>query len=306
MRGIEVKPRKKSGLLLVLGAVALGASCSSVIKGQSADLTRGRDGDEAMPFTDLAKYVKNREQTPPPNLPEELLRDDVIPGRKRWQVHQRLPSAAQQVFAPVVRRHIGPRMEGPHRAHLLPLETKLYFAHRRAVIARSTEDAVSALSRLDARNTITGSAPAGSRRVAFMFPGLGNHYVNMARGLYDSAPVFREVFDQCCESLSPHLGLDLREVVYPARHDPEPGGRGRGSDPRRPDQGAALDPLLADDRAAIVAAADPRAEPQFDPEVTGSLSRPAGSATQASQKRCVPGGLGFSSPPLREWRIDDC
>ncbi len=80
------RARKKWGLVLVLGTVALGASCSSVIKGQSAALDRGREGDDAKPHVDLSKYVKSREQTPPSNTPPDLLADDpTAPGRMKWQ-----------------------------------------------------------------------------------------------------------------------------------------------------------------------------------------------------------------------------
>jgi len=50
-----------------------------------------------------------------------------------------------------------------------------------------------------------------------MFSGLGNHYINMAHELYQTEPVFRKVVDQCCELLRAHLGVDLRDVLYPNR-----------------------------------------------------------------------------------------
>ena len=56
--------------------------------------------------------------------------------------------------------------------------------------------------------------------VAFMFPGLGDHYVDMGRDLYRDFPVFRAAVDECAEALTPELGLDIREIVFP---DPEPG-----------------------------------------------------------------------------------
>lgn len=56
-----------------------------------------------------------------------------------------------------------------------------------------------------------------NRRVFGMFPGLGDQYVNMARGLYEVEPEFRQVVDRCCELLIPEVGLDLRTVIYPAQ-----------------------------------------------------------------------------------------
>src|SRR5262249_24937951 len=62
---------------------------------------------------------------------------------------------------------------------------------------------------------ITGEQEIGNRPVVFMFSGQGAQYVGMARELYHSEPLFREHVDCCCELLRPHLGLDLRTVVYP-------------------------------------------------------------------------------------------
>src|SRR6185369_10377965 len=66
----------------------------------------------------------------------------------------------------------------------------------------------------------------GDRPVAFLFPGLGDQYAGMARGLYDAEPAFREAFDLCVEGLRPELGLDLREVVFAAAAPPKSGSTG--------------------------------------------------------------------------------
>jgi len=38
----------------------------------------------------------------------------------------------------------------------------------------------------------------------------------MGREWYETYPVFRAQVDLCCERLKPDLGLDLRDVLYPA------------------------------------------------------------------------------------------
>jgi acyl transferase domain-containing protein len=48
-----------------------------------------------------------------------------------------------------------------------------------------------------------------------MFPGQGSQYVGMGRGLYETEAAFREQVDECAQLLRPHLGLDLRAVLYP-------------------------------------------------------------------------------------------
>ena len=73
--------------------------------------------------------------------------------------------------------------------------------------------------------------PEAARRLAFVFPGLGNHHAGMGRGVYESEPVFREVVDRCAEILLPWLGEDVREVLY-GDHARAPEGPGSGLDLR--------------------------------------------------------------------------
>ena len=51
-------------------------------------------------------------------------------------------------------------------------------------------------------------------RVVFLFPGQGAQHVGMARGLYESEPVFAKHFDECAAGFSEELGIDLRAEVF--------------------------------------------------------------------------------------------
>ncbi|HXU32424.1 MAG TPA: SDR family NAD(P)-dependent oxidoreductase, partial [Thermoanaerobaculia bacterium] len=104
--------------------------------------------------------------------------------------------------------------------------------HRRAVLARDLDGAIAALRTLDARQVSTGFCPPGERQVAFLFPGLGDHYVGMARELYRTEAVFRERVDRCAEILRPYLGLDLRTVLYPEGEERETASPPQGIDLR--------------------------------------------------------------------------
>jgi acyl transferase domain-containing protein len=83
------------------------------------------------------------------------------------------------------------------------------FEHRRIAVARDRESAVAAL-----RGVPLSGQPVGSRQVVFLFPGLGDQRVDMARELYETEPRFREVVDDCADRLEPRLGADLREVLF--------------------------------------------------------------------------------------------
>jgi acyl transferase domain-containing protein len=100
-------------------------------------------------------------------------------------------------------------------AHTLRVGRKT-FAHRRFLICREQHEASAALAALDPERVVSGTAEQGERPVAFLFPGQGSQHAGMARGLYAAEPVFRRELDLCCEILRPHLGRDLRELLFPA------------------------------------------------------------------------------------------
>lgn len=90
------------------------------------------------------------------------------------------------------------------------------FVQRRAVVCRSTDEAAGAMESLDANAVFTGACDGPGRQVVFMFPGQGSQHVDMAKGLYEAEPVFRETVDHCAAQLVAHLGVDLRSVMFPA------------------------------------------------------------------------------------------
>lgn len=96
------------------------------------------------------------------------------------------------------------------------------FEHRRMLVCRDRQDAAVALETRDPQRIRNRVLKPGRRSVAFMFPGLGDHYVNMALGLYQSEPKFREEVDRCCELLEPLCGVDLRAVLYPVGAEDRP------------------------------------------------------------------------------------
>ena len=49
-----------------------------------------------------------------------------------------------------------------------------------------------------------------------MFSGQGAQYVDMALELYQVEATFRDWVDHCSRLLEPHLGLDLRHVLFPS------------------------------------------------------------------------------------------
>ncbi len=89
------------------------------------------------------------------------------------------------------------------------------FAHRRVLVARDAEDAAAALARRDPERVWSVVQEAREREVAFLFPGQGAQRPNMARALYRAEGTFRAILDRCAEALTPALGFDLCEVLFP-------------------------------------------------------------------------------------------
>lgn len=89
------------------------------------------------------------------------------------------------------------------------------FNHRRMLVCQHADEAIQLLQTLDPKRVLTQQQETKDPPVVFMFPGQGAQYVNMGAGLYHTEPVFKAEVDSCAEMLCPHLGLDLRQVLFP-------------------------------------------------------------------------------------------
>lgn len=88
------------------------------------------------------------------------------------------------------------------------------FAHRRIVVASDPAAAIAGLIEAQHPPAYGGLHEGGARPIAFLLSGQGSQFAGMGAGLYRGEHVFREAVDRCAEALLPHLGLDLRSVMY--------------------------------------------------------------------------------------------
>jgi phthiocerol/phenolphthiocerol synthesis type-I polyketide synthase E len=123
-------------------------------------------------------------------------------------------STALETITENLRRHLEEHPETPLADAAFTLQTgRRPLEQRRMVVCRDREDAVAALA--DPRRQVTGTPELKDPPVVFLFSGQGAQYVGMGRELYEREPLFRDEVDRCCEILEPHLGFDLRRVLYP-------------------------------------------------------------------------------------------
>ncbi len=140
------------------------------------------------------------------------------PGRP-WQ--PLLLSARSPAALEAMSRNLGRHLEAHPDLDLADVAFTLAtgrreFEHRRSLVCRDRAVAAAALAAED----LATRAPAvevdrTDRGIAFLLPGLGEHYVDMGLGLYQREPVFRRAVDEGAELLRPHLEIDVREVIYP-------------------------------------------------------------------------------------------
>lgn len=88
------------------------------------------------------------------------------------------------------------------------------FAHRRMLVCRNGEEAIAKLNG-DTTQSFTSCQERRDRKVAFLFPGVGEQTAGLTRELYETEPVFRETVNHCCALIKRLCNLDLHPVLYP-------------------------------------------------------------------------------------------
>ena len=123
--------------------------------------------------------------SPPQRRPHELL---IVSAKTQTALDQSCTQLADHL-----RTH--PEQPLADVAHTLQVG-RTHFNHRRAITAQTHLEAAAEL-----QQPRTSSECSRNRPVAFLFPGVGEHYAGMARELYTGEPRFRVALDHCSELL---------------------------------------------------------------------------------------------------------
>ncbi len=94
-------------------------------------------------------------------------------------------------------------------------EGRKAFENRRVVVAETAAEAARLLIGQEPRRMFDHTA-LDSPEVVFMFPGGGAQYPGMARGLYETEPVFADWMERGLNHLAPKLDQDIRALWLPA------------------------------------------------------------------------------------------
>ncbi|MBG0813141.1 type I polyketide synthase [Planomonospora sp. ID82291] len=92
--------------------------------------------------------------------------------------------------------------------------------HRRALVCTDLGDAVRrlrAVADADAAEGGGGHRITGPARLAFLLPGVGDHYAGLGRELYVREPVYAAAVDECVGLVERHSGVDLRPYFTAGR-----------------------------------------------------------------------------------------
>jgi acyl transferase domain-containing protein/NAD(P)-dependent dehydrogenase (short-subunit alcohol dehydrogenase family)/acyl carrier protein len=104
------------------------------------------------------------------------------------------------------------------------------FQHRRCVVCTDRMDAIAALGHEGSKRVLSNRTDGSRRPVIFLLPGIGDHYVGMAHELYETWDVFKQEVDRCAQILEPHLGVDIRDIIYPKSQSWKNEGKSKGID----------------------------------------------------------------------------
>ena len=88
-----------------------------------------------------------------------------------------------------------------------------FFICNNALDAKSMlQQATASLSSMEYGSNVLSTK--GEPKIVFLCSGVGEHYINMGRGLYEIEPFFRQQIDKCSKLLNQHLGKDIRTVLF--------------------------------------------------------------------------------------------
>ncbi|MEM8530262.1 MAG: SDR family NAD(P)-dependent oxidoreductase [Chloroflexota bacterium] len=100
------------------------------------------------------------------------------------------------------------------------------FEHRRMFVCQSQpEDVIEHLTQDELHGVFNQVETRTDRKVAFLFPGVGEQFPGMAYDLYQTEPSFREIVDHCCALFHDIAEQDLQTLLFATPQSAQPSPR---------------------------------------------------------------------------------
>nr|WP_030839460.1 type I polyketide synthase [Streptomyces hygroscopicus] len=165
------------------------------------------------------------EQAPPPEAApaaDDTEDPDTVSQPVSWLVSARSEEALRAQAARLREHVVRDRDMRPVDIGWSSAVTRAALEHRGVVVASDRDGLLRGLAALDedtdAPGLVLGRSTA--QRVAFLFTGQGAQRLGMGRELYETYPLFADVFDEACDYLDVRLGTSVLDVVFgPADDD---------------------------------------------------------------------------------------
>lgn len=90
------------------------------------------------------------------------------------------------------------------------------FEYRLAAVGSTASDLAGVLEDYETKNKWIGFIKQTKSRIVFMFPGQGSQYIHMAKELYDSELVFKQLIDQGADLLQEFMKINVLAVLFPS------------------------------------------------------------------------------------------
>ncbi|GHF46450.1 hypothetical protein GCM10010359_56180 [Streptomyces morookaense] len=166
------------------------------------------------------------EQAPAEQVPEAEVAADGSPDVVPWALSAKSARALREQ----ARRLLGhlDRTAGLELADVgrALVTTRAQLEHRAVVVGRDREELRAGLAALadgEPSDSVVQGSVGASGKVAFVFPGHGSQWTEMARELLETSPVFAEQAQACAAAFAPYLDWPLLDVLRAAPGAPDLG-----------------------------------------------------------------------------------
>jgi acyl transferase domain-containing protein len=168
-------------------------------------------------FSKQSSSKSNKESKPEPTVQHSVTNavdSPVACGQYRLLVREYPPDVDLESAKKSLQQNLSTD-ESTALAHSASYLSNAPSGKRIMLVYNDKKEACAVLSDPENKKFILTEPPKHAPGMIFMFPGIGDHYINMGKGLYQNDASFRTTVDYCCNLVKPITQTDLRDVLFP-------------------------------------------------------------------------------------------